>query len=169
MVDEYGSAVVPCSMHSIFHCEYYVPFGSIIKRNYKVGDFIEVEGLVERIERIIQIDATSFEEKYGNYMSQEQVAREYFVSTGTITSWMKKGKITADVSFPFGSKTLFLFSPENVATTKIKLAINEHNDDTIRDDFFEFLAERDYSLSYKMPFLLGFIKKFEFHRRCKNR
>lgn len=158
VVDEYGSAVIPCSMHSIFHCEYYVPFGSIIKRNYKVGDFIEVEGLVEKIERIIQIDATSFEEKYGNYMSQEQVAREYFVSTGTITSWMKKGKIKADVSFPFGSKKVFLFSPENVARTKIKLEIKEHNDDTIRDDFFEFLAERDYSLSYKMPFLLGFIK-----------
>ena len=33
-----------------------------------------------------------------------------------------------------------------------------HNDDTIKDDFFDFLEERDYSLSYKMPFLLSFIK-----------
>ncbi|MDE6706408.1 MAG: DEAD/DEAH box helicase [Treponemataceae bacterium] len=158
VVDEYGCAIVPCSMHSIFHCEYYVPFGSIIKNDYKVGDFIEVDGLVERIERIIQIDTTSFEEKYGNYLSQEQTAREYFVSTGTITSWLKKGKIKADARFQFGSKTIFLFSPENVEKIKIKLGIKEHNDDTIRDDFFEFLAERDYSLSYKMPFLLGFIK-----------
>ena len=28
---------------------------------------------------------------------------------------------------------------------------------TTRDDFFSFLAERDYSLSYKMPFLLSFL------------
>ena len=158
VVDEYGCAVVPCSMHSIFHCEYYVPFGSIIKHDYKVGDFIEVSGLVERVERIIQIDTTSFEEKYGNYLSQEQTAREYFVSTGTITSWLKKGKIKADARFQFGSKTIFLFSPENIEKMKIELGIKEHNDNTIRDDFFEFLAERDYSLSYKMPFLLGIIK-----------
>lgn len=27
----------------------------------------------------------------------------------------------------------------------------------IKHDFFEFLEERDYSLSYKMPFMLSFI------------
>ena len=38
-----------------------------------------------------------------------------------------------------------------------ELNIQEHNDETVRDDFFAFLEERDYSLSYKMPFLLSFI------------
>ena len=41
---------------------------------------------------------------------------------------------------------------------KVENHIPDHNDDTIRKDFFDFLAERDYSLSYKMPFLLAFIK-----------
>ena len=36
--------------------------------------------------------------------------------------------------------------------------IPEHTEETIKTDFFDFLEERDYSLSYKMPFLLSFLK-----------
>ncbi|MBR3312626.1 MAG: hypothetical protein IKG18_00660 [Atopobiaceae bacterium] len=36
-----------------------------------------------------------------------------------------------------------------------------HDDETIRDDFFAFLEERDYSLSYKMPFLLSFLERMD--------
>lgn len=157
VVDQYGSAIIPCSMHSIFHLNSYVPFGSIIKRDYKLGDFIEINGLFEKIERIIPVDTTSFQEKYEGFLSVEQVAREYFVSNDTIISWLKKEKLKPDASFIFGSKKIFLFSPENVQKSKETLGIKEHNDQTIYEDFFDFLKERDYSLSYKMPFLLGLI------------
>ena len=53
---------------------------------------VVIDGLEERIERIMEVDINSFEEKYGDYLSQEQVAREYFVSTGTVTSWVKRKK-----------------------------------------------------------------------------
>ena len=158
VVDEYGAVVKPCSMHSIFSCNAYVPFGSILKRDYQIGDIIEVDGLVERVERIIPVDTETFEEKYGNYLNQEQVAREFFMSTGSIISWVKKGRIQPDQTLNFGSKKIYLFSPEHVAEMKAENNIPDHNDDTIRKDFFDFLAERDYSLSYKMPFLLAFIK-----------
>ncbi len=36
-----------------------------------------------------------------------------------------------------------------------------HDDSTIRDDFLAFLEERDYSLSYKMPFLLAFLERMD--------
>lgn len=38
--------------------------------------------------------------------------------------------------------------------------LRKFNRDTplIKQDFFDFLEERDYSLSYKMPFLLSFLK-----------
>ena len=39
----------------------------------------------------------------------------------------------------------------------MRLGIPVHDDETIRDDFFAFLEARDYSLSYKMPFLLSFL------------
>ena len=158
VVDEYGAMARPCSMHSIFQNAMYVPFGNIACRNYSVGDMIEIDGLQERVERIVEIDVNSFEDKYGDYLSQEQLAREFYVSTGTITSWIKKGKIQPTVTYPFGSKQIYLFSPEDAKRIRRELEIPEHNDETMKQDFFTFLEERDYSLSYKMPFLLSFLK-----------
>lgn len=157
VVDEYGTMVRPCSMHAIFGNSLYVPFGDITRQDYLPGQMIEIDGITERVERIVEVDIHTFEEKYGDYYSQEQLAREYFVNTGTITSWIRKGKIAPTVEFPFGSKKISLFSPEDVEKYRKELNIQEHNDDTVRDDFFVFLEERDYSLSYKMPFLLSFI------------
>lgn len=158
VVDEYGAAVKPFTMHAIFKNSVYVPFGSILKRDYHVGDMVEVDGLVERVERIVQVDTETFAEKYGDYLNQEQTARELFMSTGSIMSWIKKGRIVPDAEFPFGSKKIYLFSPGTVRKIKTDNNIPDHNDETIRKDFFDFLHERDYSLSYKMPFLLAFLK-----------
>ena len=44
VVDEYGAMAKPCSMHSIFSNPFYTAFGSILKRDYSVGDMIEVDG-----------------------------------------------------------------------------------------------------------------------------
>ena len=161
VVDEYGAMVRPCSMHAIFGNSLYVPFGDITRQDYLPGQMIEIDGITERVERIVEVDIHTFEEKYGDYYSQEQLAREYFVNTGTITSWIRKGKITPTVEFPFGSKKISLFSPEDVEKYRKELNIQEHNDETVRDDFFAFLEERDYSLSYKMPFLLSFINHMD--------
>ena len=158
VVDEYGAMIKACNMHTIFANPYYVPFGDITITNYTPGDMLVVDGIEERIERITEVDINTFEDKYGDYLSQEQLAREYFVNTGTVTSWIKKGKIKPSVEYKFGSKSLYLFSPDDVEKYRNELGIKEHNNNTIKQDFFEFLEERDYSLSYKMPFLLAFIQ-----------
>lgn len=158
VVDEYGAMIKACNMHSIFANPYYVPFGDITKMDYIPGDIVVIDGIEERIERITEVDIHSFEDKYGSYLSQEQVAREYFVSTGTVTGWIKKEKIRPSVQYRFGSKTLYLFSPDDVEKYRRELNIKEHNDQTIKTDFFDFLDERDYSLSYKIPFMLAFVK-----------
>ncbi len=161
VVDEYGAMVKACNMHSIFANPFYVPFGDITKTDYVPGALVVIDGIEEHIERITEVDINSFEDKYGNYLSQEQVAREYFVSTGTVTGWIKKGKIKPSVGYKFGSKSLYLFSPEDVEKYRKELKIKIHNDNTIKEDFFEFLEERDYSLSYKMPFMLSIIKHID--------
>ena len=123
VVDEYGAMVKACSMHSIFANPYYVPFGDITRTDYVPGDMIIVDGIEERIERITEVDINSFEDKYGNYLSQEQVAREYFVSTGTVTSWIKKRKIVPSVEYKFGNKMLYLFSPDDVEKYRKELIL----------------------------------------------
>ena len=161
VVDEYGAMIKACNMHTIFANPYYVPFGDITITNYTPGDMLVVDGIEERIERITEVDINTFEDKYGDYLSQEQLAREYFINTGTVTSWIKKGRIKPSVEYKFGSKSLYLFSPDDVEKYRKELGIKEHNNDTIKQDFFDFLEERDYSLSYKMPFLLAFIKNVD--------
>lgn len=161
VVDEYGAMIKACNMHTIFANPYYVPFGDITITNYTPGEMLIVDGIEERIECITEVDINTFEDKYGDYLSQEQLAREYFINTGTVTSWIKKGKIKPSVEYKFGSKSLYLFSPDDVEKYRKELGIKEHNNDTIKQDFFEFLEERDYSLSYKMPFLLAFVKNVD--------
>jgi hypothetical protein len=163
VVDEYGTMARPCTMHSIFHNTFYAPFGDILRRDYHTGDLIEIDGYTETVESIVEIDINTFEEKYGDYLNQEQLAREYFMNTGTVMSWIKKGQIVPDVSIPFGQRRIYLFSPENVEKIREENQIPEHNDDTVKEDFFSFLEQRDYSLSYKMPFLLSFIHNMDFN------
>lgn len=70
-----------------------------------------------------------------------------------MTSWVKKKKIVPSVEYRFGNKSIYLFSPDDVEKYRKELNIKEH--------FFEFLEERDYSLSYKMPFLLAIVKHID--------
>lgn len=163
VVDEYGAMARPCTMHSIFHNTFYAPFGDILRSDYHTGDLIEIDGYTETVESIVEIDINTFEEKYGDYLNQEQLAREYFMNTGTIISWIKKGQIVPNVTIPFGQRKIYLFSPENVEKIREQNQIPEHNDDTVKEDFFSFLEQRDYSLSYKMPFLLSFIHNMDFN------
>lgn len=128
--------VVPCSMHSIFKNPLYVPFGDILKRDYHVGEWVEVDGICERIERIAEVDVLSFAEKYEGYLSVEQVARDFFVSTDTVNGWIKRGRIRPTASFVFGSKRVNLFSPEDVSAIRRELDIPVHDDETLSDSKF---------------------------------
>lgn len=157
VVDEYGAMIKACSMHAIFENPYYVPFGDVTRSDYVPGEIVIVDGIHERIEKIQEIDIDTFESRYGDYLSVEQIAREFFVSTGTITSWIRKGKINPTVEYSFGNKKIGLFSPDDVKKYRSELKIKEHNDETIKQDFFDFLEERDYSLSYKIIFTRAFI------------
>lgn len=158
VVDEYGAMANPCSMHSIFQNPYYVPFGDITKQNFKAGDFFTVDGITERIERIVEVNISDFSQKYADFLSVEQLAQDFFVSTESVNDWIKKGKIVPTVSFPFGAKKIHLFSKDDAEKYRKTLGIKVHDETTILDDFFEFLEKRDYTFSYKMPFLLSFLK-----------
>lgn len=161
VVDEYGAMAAPCSLHSVFQNPVYVPFGSILRRDYRPGDWVEVDGIRERIERVVEVDVQSFADKYEGYLSVEQVAREFFVNTGTVSDWIRRGRVVPTASFAFGSRRIHLFSPEDVTAARERLGIPVHDDNTIRDDFLAFLEARDYSISYKMPFLLSFLDRMD--------
>jgi len=52
---------------------------------------------------------------YGTFLNEEQLARELFVSTGTVNQWIKKEKIVSDAQYPFGRIKLHFFDPAQIA------------------------------------------------------
>lgn len=160
VVDEYGAMLKPWTMHSIFKNTLYVPFGDIIK-NYHEGDMITVDGLHETITNIKEIDITTFEDKYGDYINHHQLAIECFVNDKTITNWIKKKEIVPDLVLKLGTKPIYLFSEESKQKIFEIKNISPHNEETIRKDFYDFLEAKDYSCSYKMIFMLSVIKNID--------
>lgn len=108
---------------------------------------------------IREIDIFTFEEKYKGYLSVEQLARELFVSNSSVYNWLRKKEIFPDLEFKCGSETIRMFKPERVEEIRKLKNLKEHSHETIKDDFFEFLNEKSYTFSFKMVFLLAFLKK----------
>ncbi len=98
VVDNYGARLVPMSLHALLGVQNYCPFANLIEPEGggEKDEIVVLDGLYEGIRRIEPIDIMTFDSLYGDFLNEEQLARELFVSTGTVKSWLKKGIITAD-------------------------------------------------------------------------
>jgi superfamily II DNA or RNA helicase/phage repressor protein C with HTH and peptisase S24 domain len=161
VVDSYGAGLQPMSVHGLFNFTTYKPFENLIKKEVLTpeSEAIELDRLYEGERRIEKINIFTFEHEFGGLLNEEQLARELFISTGTVKSWIKKGDITPTRTHPFGKHTLNYFSVSQLKKIKIDKNIKERTEESRRDDFFEFLQSRDYSFSYKIAFLLAFISE----------
>ncbi|ORJ63412.1 DEAD/DEAH box helicase family protein [Geothermobacter hydrogeniphilus] len=160
VVDSYGAKLAPISLHALFGINRYCPFANVIEPDHAPGngELVVLDGLYEGVRRVEPVDIFSFESMYGDFLNEEQLARELFVSTGTVKNWLRKGRIQADYSHRFGRSTLYFFNPEKVAEVRQRLGLSEHTESTRKKDFLEFLENRDYTFSYKIIFLLAFLK-----------
>jgi len=160
VVDNYGAKLQPMSLHSLLRIPNYQPFANLLEpgSQSRTEEIIILDGLYEGERRIEPVDIFSFEEMYGSFLNEEQLARELFVSTGTVRQWLRKGKITSDIQYPFGRRKLHFFDPQQVEKIREQQALKEHTVETRVTDFHEFLEKRDYTFSYKIIFLLSFLK-----------
>ncbi|GLS83700.1 DEAD/DEAH box helicase [Paraferrimonas haliotis] len=161
IIDNYAGALLqPWNINALFGIPHYTPFADLGSYDNPVPqtEVTVLDGLYEQVRRLEQINLFNFEKEFGDLLSTEQVARECFVSTGTITAWLKKGDITPTRSVPFGRSQLHYFSDENVQSIKAKKNIKPRTEETRKQDFFEFLEKRDYTFSFKIIFLLAFLK-----------
>lgn len=159
VVDNYGSASVPWSANSLLKNNLYIPFGNVLtcERDFS-GELIYLEHILEKEEKIEEVNIFTSEEMYGEYLSVEEVARELFVSTSSVRNWLKNKEIIPDTILKVGNSEYCLFKPEKVEEIRIKKGLKKRNEDTILEDFWEFIEEKEYSLSYKMVFILSFLK-----------
>ena len=159
VVDSYGAILQPWSVHNLFQLNQYQPFANVIN---PLGlspnhELLMLNQLYEYTRRIEPINVFNFEREFGDLLNEEQLARELFISTDTVKKWLRKGDITAAKSIPFGRSQLHYFSLEQLADIRTRKGIKPRTEASRRDDFFEFLEQRDYTFSYKIVFLLSFI------------
>ncbi|MGL5540084.1 MAG: DEAD/DEAH box helicase, partial [Erysipelotrichaceae bacterium] len=166
VVDTYGALLKPWSMHSLMHNPSYVPFGDIMKR-YHVDDVIQIEGLVETIERITPVDLFTFEEQYGEYLGEEEFARKLYITTSTLKNWIKKGEVIPSLLLPFGSKHLAFFEEHMVDSIRTQKGLQVHDETTLHQDFLDFCSEYSYTFSFKMTFMLSLLKAVDRNGEAK--
>jgi len=160
VVDRYGPLNSPWSVHSLFSISQYQPWMTLVGSGAgedQTEQTILLNCLHEEERKITEINIFTFQKQYENYLNEEQLARELFISTGTVKSWLRKGEIKADVELPFGVGVLRYFAPGRVDFIRETKNLRVHDETTQYQDFFEFLKERDYTFSYKMIFLLSIL------------
>ena len=162
VVDQYGALARPWSVHSLFSLPYYVPFGDV-GRTYQVGDIVEVLGLAEEVRALVPVDITTFEEQYAGYLDEEQSARELFIGTSTLKSWVRKGEVEADLVLPMGRRNLLFFHPDSLQTIREIKNLSVHDEETMKEDFFAFIDEKSYTFSFKIIFMLAMLKHVDSH------
>ncbi|MBN2725275.1 MAG: class I SAM-dependent methyltransferase, partial [Deltaproteobacteria bacterium] len=116
-----------------------------------------IDGLYEEERKLEKINIFTFEKEFPDHLSEEQLARELFVSTGTVKKWIKNHKITPDVTVPFGKKELSYFAPHQLDHIIKTMNLRHHDNTTQYDDFFEFINEGDYTMSYKIIMMLSML------------
>ena len=159
VVDSYSAALQPWSVHSLFNFGMYQPFADLVNNVEFTPnkELIVLDGLWETERRLEPINIFNFEQEFGDLLNEEQLARELFLSTSTIKSWLKKGSITAHKTLPFGNKALNYFTEQQVEIIKKDHQIKDRTEDSRKLDFYEFLDKRDYTFSYKIIFLLAMV------------
>ncbi|MGL4567910.1 MAG: DEAD/DEAH box helicase, partial [Fusobacteriaceae bacterium] len=162
VVDNYGFNAVPWSSNAVFNNPFYTPFGDAMtgKTDFS-GELIYIDYLLEREKNLVEVDIETFQKKYGDMISAEELARELFLSTGTVNSWVKKGEIEADYTLSLGRNRYYKFKKEKTEEIRILKKLKRRTKETIGEDFWEFIGEKDYTFSYKIVFILSLLKNLD--------
>jgi hypothetical protein len=156
------------SIHALLGIEDYMPWSNILEKDKgrPSPEEIIIEGLYEEERAVEKINIFTFEKEYPHHISDEQLARELFVSTGTVKAWIKKGKIVPVITVPLGRRRINYFAPAQIEQIRTDLKLKQHDETTQYDDFFEFIETRDFTMSYKMVMLLTMLTIVDNNGEC---
>ncbi|QEW05896.1 DEAD/DEAH box helicase [Nitrincola iocasae] len=172
VVDNYGASSgvnkMPWSIHALLGVPEYRPWESVLDTDKPAltSEEVILAGLYEQERLLEKINIFTFESEYPDHISDEQLARELFVSTGTVNSWVKKGRITPAVSIPLGRRVLNYYAADQVEQIRAVLDLKKHDETTIYEDFWEFVREGNYTFSYKIVMMLSFLEVMDHNGEC---
>ncbi len=151
VVDNYVGKLSPWNFNSLFHIENYSDFAGVINNN---TDYLSILGLSENEISMQEVDVLTFEEKYKDYLSLEQAARDLFIGTTTLSKWVKKNPELSSLYLPIGSKNMPYFSVSDIENIREIKNLSVHTDETILQDFIDFIDENTLTYSFKLNFML---------------
>lgn len=172
VVDNYGGMGSfknsPWSIHALLGIGDYMPWSNILDPNDRnfTREEIVLAGLYEEERNLEKINIFTFEQEYADYLSDEQLARELFVSTGTVRGWVQKKKVIPSVTIPVGRQKLNYYAPDQIEKVRLKMNLKTHDDSTQYKDFYEFIHEGNYSMSYKIIMMLSMLKIVDHNGEC---
>lgn len=158
VVDNYGASVVPWSLHSLFGVPNYCPFADLLENPLPSDELIVLDQLHEGARSVEPVDIINHESEFGNLVDIETLARELFVSTGTVKAWVKARTVTPAKEFSFGRSKLYYFERDAIDQIRLDKGLKKRTEESRLEDFYEFLEQRDYTFSYKIVMMLGLIK-----------
>lgn len=156
VVDNYEGKLTPWSFNSLFKISSYSDFAGVV--NNKSKQYLDVLGLSEKEIAMQEVDIFTFEEKYQGYKSLEQAARELFIGTNTLSKWVKTNKDYSSLYLPLGNKVMPYFSAEDIDNIRNIKKLKVHNEETILQDFIDFIHENTLTFSFKLIFMLSMLK-----------
>lgn len=155
VVDNYAGKLTPWSFNSLFKIANYSDFAGVINNKF---DYLNILGLSENEISMQAIDVFTFEEKYKDYKSLEQTARDLFIGTNTLSKWVKQNPNFSSLYLPIGSKMMPYFSNADIQNIKQIKKLKDRNEETILQDFIDFVDENTLTYSFKLIFLLNMFK-----------
>jgi len=172
VVDNYGGMGTfknsPWSIHALLGLSDYLPWANVLDPEDKnlSHEEIVLAGLYEEERKLEKINIFTFEQEYADYLSDEQLARELFVSTGTVRGWVQKKKVVPSITIPVGRQKLNYYEPNQIEEIRLKMKLKVHDESTQYDDFYEFIQEGNYSMSYKIIMMLSMLKIVDHNGEC---
>lgn len=155
VVDNYEGKLTPMCFHSLMSMPLYSPFMGV-KNNSQ--EYLEILGLKEEELSMQEIDILTFEEKYKDFLSPEQAARELYIGTASLMSWYRKDPSISSLTLPIGSRMVPYFSKEDVENIRAAHNLGVHDETTILNDFEDFIDENTLTFSFKLIFMLSMLK-----------
>ena len=155
VVDNYEGKLTPMCFNSLMHIPVYKDFLGVINNNH---DYLSIFGLSETEVAMQEIDILTFEEKYKDYMSPEQAARELFVGTASLMNWYRKDRSISSLQLPIGSRMVPYFSKNDIERIRTEKNLGIHDETTILKDFEDFIDENTLTFSFKLVFMSAMLR-----------
>src|SRR5262249_4885754 len=112
-----------------------------------------------------EVDIFNWQQEVADMLSVPDVERELGVAEGRVRREVERLK--PDYVLPLGERKYAYFRRNRLEEIRVAIGAPELEDHTLRERFFQFLADTDMTMSYKPVMLLALLEAIDAEGRAK--